>query len=109
MAEDLSHKDRCARLRSKLKALRMKRFETFPPLLPTCKLVAACRAYFTRVACLGSGKRPPVVLLGEEAGAMALDLVHKLTQHSVSARYTAAQALAHPFVADAVPHRSISL
>ncbi len=29
---------------------------------------------------------------------MALDLVHKLTQHSVSARYTAAQALAYPFV-----------
>jgi hypothetical protein len=42
------------------------------------------------------------VLLGEEAGAMALDLVHKLTQHSVSARYTAAQALSHPFVADAL-------
>jgi hypothetical protein len=32
MAEDLSHKERCDRLASKLKALKMKRFETFPLL-----------------------------------------------------------------------------
>jgi hypothetical protein len=34
MAEDLSHKERCDRLASKLKALKMKRFETFS-LLPS--------------------------------------------------------------------------
>ncbi|ELR13320.1 uncharacterized protein ACA1_238850 [Acanthamoeba castellanii str. Neff] len=64
MAEGLSHKERCDRLASKLKAMRLK-----------------------------CGKRPPVVLLGEEAGAMALDLVHKLTQHS-------ARIVVFPFESD---------
>jgi hypothetical protein len=105
MAEGLSHKERCDRLASKLKAMRLKWFETFSYF----QLSAGRLSLTSQVLSVCSGKRLPVVLLGEEAGAMALDLVHKLTQHSVPARYTAAQALSHPFVARAGAHRCISL